>query len=306
MKKKTEKVGGFELTWWRSRGAEEIISSSEQMLTDDTRLSTGSDAVDKVFNGGIPRRILFEITGEAGTGKTQWCLTLITSVLLRNVDFTNFGKFKDDIGIVCVIYTENGVFSNGRLSEILKSKLEFEYLRENSKDGLEDYEDIHLDTLTNKLMNYVKVYKISTLEDLHIFVQRVIPGICLNHRIDAIFIDSITNIYRSKVSFSENSSASTSLIQFSNAFKRISVDYNCWLIVTNQTTTEINESHILWNYGMGGIGSKQKPSLGLIWSNSVNWRIFLSKKISSCLGKDMNTTYRELRVELSSEIPEIK
>lgn len=62
MKKELGKSGGSELTWWRSRGADEIISSSEQILMDDTRLSTGSDTVDKVFNGGIPKRILFEIT----------------------------------------------------------------------------------------------------------------------------------------------------------------------------------------------------------------------------------------------------
>ncbi|KAH8583017.1 DNA repair XRCC3 [Cryptosporidium sp. chipmunk genotype I] len=303
MKKVLGKVGGFELTWWRSRGAEEIVSSSEQMLMDDTRLSTGSDIVDKAFNGGIPKRILFEITGEAGTGKTQWCLTLITSVLLRNVDFTKVGELNNDIGIVCVIYTENGVFSNGRLAEILKSKLEFEYLRANSKDRLDGDEDISLDILSEKLMNFVKIYKISTLEDFNVFLQRVIPGICLNHKIDAIFIDSITNVYRSKVSFSENSSASTSLIQFSNIFKRISVDQDSWLIVTNQTTTEINELQIP---GSNVVGNNQKPSLGLVWSNSINWRIFLSKRVSPCLGENQNIPYRELRVELSSEIPKIK
>ncbi|CUV04782.1 unnamed protein product [Cryptosporidium hominis] len=304
MKKESGKGGGFELTWWRSRGAEEIISSSEQMLMDDTRLSTGSSVVDKAFNGGIPKRILFEITGEAGTGKTQWCLTLITSVLLRNLDFSKvMGELNNDIGIICVVYTENGVFSNGRLSEILKSKLEFEYLKANSKEQLDNNEDDLLNILHNKLMNYVKVYKINTLEDLNIFLQRVIPGICLNHKIDAIFIDSITNLYRSKVSFSENSSASTSLIQFSNVFKRISVDQDSWLIVTNQTTTELNEFHIP---GSNIFGNKQKPSLGLIWSNSINWRIFLSKSRSPSLEKDLNISYRELRVELSSEIPKIK
>lgn len=221
------------------------------------------------------------------------------------MDFSNIEKFNDDIGIVCVIYTENGLFSNNRLAEILKSRLHSNYLQTNSKNQLDKHEDTFLEALSDKLMNYVKVYKINSLEDLHNFLQRVIPGICLNHKIDAIFIDSITNIYRSKVSFSENSSASTSLIQFSNAFKRISVDQDCWLIVTNQTTTEINELQISGNYGICGLGNKQKPSLGLIWSNSINWRIFLSKKVS-CLNDDMNITCRELKVELSSEIPKIK
>lgn len=62
MKREEERSGGFELAWWRSRGAEEIISDSEQMLLDDSRLSTGSDVVDSAFNGGIPKKILFEIT----------------------------------------------------------------------------------------------------------------------------------------------------------------------------------------------------------------------------------------------------
>lgn len=65
MKREEEKSGGFELAWWRSRGADEIISDSEQMLLDDSRLSTGSNEVDNALNGGIPKKILFEITVSA-------------------------------------------------------------------------------------------------------------------------------------------------------------------------------------------------------------------------------------------------
>ncbi|KAJ1605437.1 hypothetical protein OJ252_3473 [Cryptosporidium canis] len=296
--------GGVDLAWWRSRGAEEIISDSEHMLADDSRLSTGSDQVDGSFNGGIPRRILFEITGEAGTGKTQWCLTLISSVLLRGVDWR---ELKVGTGIVCVIFTENGAFPVGRLTEILRSRLEEEYLRQSSRGELEEGEAASLDVLSEKLVALVRVYKISSLDDMYAFVRRVIPGICLSHRVDAIFIDSITNIYRSKVSFSDNSSVSTGLMQLSNIFKRVSMDQNCWLVVTNQTTAEISDVQVSTGTGMNGciVGNRQKPSLGLVWSNSVNWRIFLSKRAAHRSLRDSGTSVRELRVELSSEVPRI-
>ncbi|KAJ1607060.1 hypothetical protein OJ253_2502 [Cryptosporidium canis] len=313
--------GGVELAWWRSRGAEEIISDSEHMLADDSRLSTGSDQVDGSFNGGIPRRILFEITdresndllvwmlqGEAGTGKTQWCLTLISSVLLRGVDWRELGGPKVGTGIVCVIFTENGAFPMGRLAEILRSRLEVEYLRQSSRGELEEGKAASLDVLSEKLVALVKVYKISSLDDMYAFVKRVIPGICLNHRVDAIFIDSITNIYRSKVSFSDNSSVSTGLIQLSNIFKRVSMDQNCWLVVTNQTTSEMSDMQVSTGTGMNSciVGNRQKPSLGLVWSNSVNWRIFLSKRAAYRSLRDSGTSFRELRVELSSEVPRIR
>lgn len=236
-------------------------------------------------------------------------------MLLRGVDLANIKEFREDgAGIVCVVFTENGAFPEGRLTEILKSRLEFEYLRVNSKEQLEEDEERSLDVLSEKLINCVKTYKIPSLEDMYIFVQRVIPGICLNHKVDAIFIDSITNIYRSKVSFSEKASASTGLMQFSNIFKRISVDQDCWLIVTNQTTTEVDDVQVSSTFtGLssgggilgGAVASRQKPSLGLVWSNSINWRIFLSKRARSSL-RALNMPYRELRVELSSEIPGIR
>lgn len=240
-------------------------------------------------------------------------------MLLRGVDLANMKEFKEGgTGIVCVIFTENGVFPENRLVEILKSRLEFEHLRVNSRERLEEDEEHFLGVLSEKLTNCVRVYKIPSLEDMSIFVQKVIPGICLNHKIDAIFIDSITNIYRSKVSFSENTSASTGLMQFSNIFKRISMDQDCWLIVTNQTTTEMGDVQTPstgTGKGSGGgilggaASSKQKPSLGLVWSNSINWRIFLSKRAfggRSSLRRVSDMPYRELRVELSSEVPGIR
>ncbi|KAF7457102.1 DNA repair protein XRCC3 [Cryptosporidium felis] len=294
MRKESKEFGNLELRWWRSRTAEEIVSGSREALSTDSRLTTGSEMVDNAFNGGIPKHILFEITGEAGTGKTQWCFTLIASVLLRSVDFKETCRLRENAGIVCVIYTDNGVFSKERLFEILRSRLELECKGASSRSGVEGSEGDSLDLVAKKLMSYVKVYRVNKLEEMYDFVQRVVPGLCLNHKIDAIFIDSITSIYRSRVSFSEDSSVSTGLLRLSNAFKRISLDHDCWLVVTNQTTTQLSDSR-LFTGGSGRAGN-QRPSLGLLWSNIVNWRIFLSRRASK----------RELSVELSSEIPRIR
>ncbi|KAH7648770.1 hypothetical protein FG379_002240 [Cryptosporidium bovis] len=279
--------------WWRTRSTEEIISDSNNCFNEESRLSTGSSVIDRLFNGGIPKHILFEITGEAGTGKTQWCFSLMASVLLRNINFSDLNKDINDIGFVCVIYTENGVFCKERLFEILYHRIELEI---NKK--IPDFKHVNanndfINIITRKLIDYVKIYKIDTLKDLELFIQRDIPYICLNYKLDAIFIDSITNLYRSKVSFSDDHSVSTGLLQISNVFKKIAFDHDCWFIVTNQTTTDINNSVLI-----NGSKGNKKPCLGLLWSNTINWRVFLSKKAHG--------SERELSVYLSSEIAKIR
>ncbi|KAH8741472.1 hypothetical protein FG386_002426 [Cryptosporidium ryanae] len=286
---------GLPPRWWRARSAEEIISDSSGFPEENQRLCTGSCVIDKVFNGGIPRRILFEITGEAGTGKTQWCFSLMASVLLSNISFDDLNKDLSDIGFSCIIYTENGVFPRERLFEILYHRIEFE-INKNAHNFKREYDNGHgdfINIIANKLINYVKVYKIDNIKDLELFIQKDIPYICLNYKIDAIFIDSITNLYRSKVSFSNSRSVSTGLLQISNVFKKIAFDNNCWFVVTNQTTTDINNKALV-----NSNSNNKKPCLGLLWSNTVNWRVFLSKKT--------HNNKRELSVYLSSEIAKIK
>lgn len=213
-------------------------------------------------------------------------MSLTASVLLRNIDFDCINEDTyNACGVVCIIYTENGIFSKKRLYEIISSKIEFEI----KKRGDSNNKNI-TEFIAKKLIKYVRIYKIDTLKDLESFIQGDIPFICLNHKIDAIIIDSITNIYRSKISFSDNNSVSTGLLQISNIFKRVVFDQNCWFIVTNQTITDINNS----------ISDNKKPCLGLLWSNAVNWRIFLSKKVYN------NNTKRQVSIYLSSEVAKIK
>ena len=44
-------------------------------------LQTGVDELDKALGGGLPSKLISEITGPPGVGKTQFCLTCLLSAL---------------------------------------------------------------------------------------------------------------------------------------------------------------------------------------------------------------------------------
>lgn len=49
------------------------------------RLSMGSKQIDDLFNGGLPLRGIIEVTGEAGAGKSQFCLQACLQTIVRRI-----------------------------------------------------------------------------------------------------------------------------------------------------------------------------------------------------------------------------
>ena len=53
---------------------------------DETRrLSMGSNSIDLLLNGGLPLRGIIEVTGEAGAGKSQFCLQACLQTIVRTI-----------------------------------------------------------------------------------------------------------------------------------------------------------------------------------------------------------------------------
>ncbi|OII75921.1 hypothetical protein cand_002520 [Cryptosporidium andersoni] len=301
--------------WWRSRSFDEIIEDSRYIKhLSQYRLSTGSYNIDNILNGGIPKGCLFEITGEAGSGKTQWCLNLAISVLIEQIksmsgNFIRLSGIKNiQIGIVCILFTEDGTFPSDRLYEITLNKLR------NIRSMEDEYEvdDKELDTIAHHLLNKVCIFHLKSIS-ISDFIQKNIPALFSKFKIEALIIDSITNIFISNLTslhnctkniFSNNIhkaiNTTTSLLQFANTLKRIAIDHECWLIITNRTTTDISMNSLYNN------NENIKPSLGLLWSNSVNWRIFISKDKSTVSLNTNNQLPRIINIQLSPETPKLK
>lgn len=56
-------------------------SSLARSTTSRWHLQTGVDELDRVLGGGLPSKLISEIAGPPGVGKTQFCLTCLLSAL---------------------------------------------------------------------------------------------------------------------------------------------------------------------------------------------------------------------------------
>jgi DNA repair protein RadA len=90
--------------------AEELLQHREQIA----RLSTGSEALDRLLGGGVESQAILELVGEYGTGKTQICHTICATVQLPR----DKGGL---LGGALYIDTE-GTFRPERLAQIAESQ----------------------------------------------------------------------------------------------------------------------------------------------------------------------------------------
>ena len=98
-----------------SENASRFIKASEKAIDYDKleRISTGTKALDELFNGGICVKATTEIYGEFGCGKTQMCLTQAVRVQLP--------KEKGGLGGKCIWIDSEGTFESDRIKQIATS-----------------------------------------------------------------------------------------------------------------------------------------------------------------------------------------
>ncbi|QSZ34537.1 hypothetical protein DSL72_006131 [Monilinia vaccinii-corymbosi] len=66
----------------RTRTEKKLRKSGKEVMDEWETISTLDDDMDAALGGGIPTRYITEITGESGSGKTQFLLTLLLSAQL--------------------------------------------------------------------------------------------------------------------------------------------------------------------------------------------------------------------------------
>lgn len=68
--------------------------TADNLDTSKDYLTTGCTIIDKALRGGISRRGITQIYGEAGTGKTQLALQLCLTAQIPSVEGCQAGKKK--------------------------------------------------------------------------------------------------------------------------------------------------------------------------------------------------------------------
>ena len=227
-------------------------------MSKEKRISFGSEHIDTIVNGGLRTGGITEITGSAGSGKTQICLQLCAQVQLPEKE----GGLDAQ---AAYISTEHG-FASKRFEEICETAVK------NKRT-----------TLTVKAMtDRVHVVRVQEADELW---QTVNQACLLVQRLNVklVVIDSLTAIFRGEFkgsSIVDMKDRAEMLLQLAARMKRCSHEYGCAFVVVNQVTAAMsNENNfIIPSRFMSYIEQVSvKASLGMTWSNCVNDRIMIHR-----------------------------
>ncbi|KAF7590592.1 hypothetical protein BBP40_002629 [Aspergillus hancockii] len=136
-------------------------------------ISTLDTALDELLGGGIPTRYVTEVTGESGSGKTQFLLTLLLAVQLPP---------PRGLGKSAIYISTEAPLSTPRLSQLIDSHPYLSTLPRDHAPSLENVLSINAMDLESQdhILNY----------QLPVAIQRYNVGL--------VIIDSITSNYRAE------------------------------------------------------------------------------------------------------------
>ncbi len=239
----------------------------ETKLTNWGRLTTGCPVIDKCLNGGILPAALTEVAGTSGAGKTQLCLQLS---LTAQLPYCHGGLEGQSV----LVLTE-GSLPTGRLRQ-MSSIIIKRYLPANPTTSLTDNILVH---------HCMDVASLTTL------LKHKLPLLLQQRTVKVLIIDSIAALFRSEYDSTEITQRSHDLKTIISLLQNLIYTYKVTIICTNQVTSSEN-----------GI----KPSLGLVWSNSVTVRIVLHRDETVDNGAEFQrgvaTVPRTLKVQFAPHV----
>lgn len=234
----------------------------------DYKLTTLSSAYKEI--NGIPFNKVFlenlnltEITGEAGSGKSQMCYYIIMKTIKP--------KANGGLGRNCLYITTVQQISDSRFKQFFN--FECNDLNEKErKNTLNKFHYLHMNS-----SEFEKFFSID------------IDNFIMANKIKVIIIDSITGIAdtqfineQNEINFKERTRF---IKQYIKVFKSLILKYNLFFFVTNNVSANFS--------GTGN--DEQKPCLGKLWENGLNTRLFLKKE------NDMSgNCIRHIKVQFSN------
>ncbi len=160
------------------------VSAKDLLLRQDELprfLSLGDKKLDEVLGGGIAVNMVTEIAGEAGAGKTQFCLTLATQAQLP-IDCGGLN------GKVCYLSCQEGDFPSRRMQDIggaLEAKLK--------RDGISWWSEKYT---AKCMLDNVFTSMIYNTDDLADTLRKDVPALVVKDNVRLVIIDSIAGVVR--------------------------------------------------------------------------------------------------------------
>lgn len=237
---------------------------------------------------------ILEVCGEAGTGKTQFCLQGVACTLawaLANSSSTKSGS-------PCALYLYSEDIPVMRLREIAGMQARAAGARDSCISG-----DVILDSIF--------LERVDTPGELYAMLCSRFPMYVQHAPIQMIVIDSITTLFRNEEL--DMASRTSQLFSLACLLKRMACDYNVQVLVTNHVTADL-EADSASNLDCA------KPALGHVWSSCVSHRIFLYRTDRAQMRQDTGRSHllhfpfassvgeymtRFARVEFSCSLPEV-
>jgi DNA repair protein RadA len=204
---------------------------------DIGKISTDTNALDMLFDGGIETQAVTEVYGEFGSGKTQFCHTMCVNVQ----------KPKDEGGLdggVLYIDTE-GTFRPERIVSIAKAK------------GLDP----------EKVLDRIVVAKAYNSSHQELIMEEVGPVIEKNN-IKLIVVDSAVGLFRAEyLGRGTLSVRQQRLNRFMHLLTRTAETYNIAAIATNQVMASPDTF----------FGDPTRPVGGNVVAHTSTYRVYFKK-----------------------------
>ncbi|KAH1935945.1 hypothetical protein KXV89_004907 [Aspergillus fumigatus] len=188
--------------------------STKLDLSRWSAISTLDPALDELLNGGLPTGYLTEVTGESGSGKTQFLLSLLLAVQLPE---------PRGLGKGAIYISTEAPLATSRLSQLLEYH---PYLSDLPKDRAPTLDNI----LSINAMD---------LESQDHILNYQLPVAITRYDVGLVVIDSITSNYRAEHT-SHNvlglSTRSGELARLGQMLRNLAVAKNIAIVVANQVS----------------------------------------------------------------------
>jgi DNA repair protein RadA len=219
--------------------SKDFVSASEiyKRRQDIGKITTGTNCLDTLFDGGIETQALTEVYGEFGCGKTQLCLTMCVQVQ----------KSKEEGGLdggVIYIDTEN-TFRPERIVSIANAN----------------------DMDPQKVLDNIIVARAYNSAHQTLILEEVGPLIKENN-IKLIIVDSAVGLFRAEyLGRGTLASRQQKLNHFVHLLSRIAETYNCAALMTNQVMASPDVF----------FGDPIRPIGGNVVAHTSTYRIYFKK-----------------------------
>ena len=225
------------------------------------QLTTLTPEIDDLFGGGLYTNHIYEVYGEAGTGKSSFCLSLCFSAQLP----IEYGGLDGE----SLIISTSGRLSIRRLSQIFNKFKQ----------------DYNIDTDILDWLDQIHSIHIRDQETQSFLLKYHIPNFIRNNNIKLLIIDSVTSNFRGLEEGGSNDifKRSELIYELGLGLSKLAYENNMTIVLVNEVVSNFKPSLYVSGLGQGSIqqcdtnNDENIPALGVPLSSIVNTRVKFEK-----------------------------